>query len=243
MSEARQTLLPTSASPLVQAMDALEERLFCLPFDAIAKSPHTVPVQLLDHLAWELSMDVWDPVWPEDVKRQILADAEELHQYKGTPHGIKLALAALGASARIEEWWEDSFDGEPGTFRVTAFADRRLYDNAEFIIDSETFFVLRSMVYAFAPVSRGVSFRMGVAGRAAAGVGAAGVPLHRAVRKIAPFQSVLAAGGALVTTGTTTRARLVRAVHPKVIATGAGEAFMQSGATARHRLKLGSETQ
>lgn len=116
MFDVKDTLLPPTATPLAKALDILEDRLFGLPVQMISKDPATVDVGWLDHLAWEYSVDVWDAGWPEGVKRRVIAAAAEVHRHKGTPHAVKLALAAFGYPAELSEWWEHS--GTRGTFRV-----------------------------------------------------------------------------------------------------------------------------
>ncbi len=230
MSE--KTQLPPTATPLAKALDALENRLLDLPYEAITKHPQKVPLQLLDHLAWELSVDVWDPVWPQDIKRQVLMDAEEMHRFKGTPYGIALALKALGAQAQIEEWWQGGFDGVPGTYRVTAFADRRLYGNADFIIDNDTVFVLRSMVLAFAPVSRGLVFRMGSRGKARKAIGSA---LALRMRQRHAFKPSVHASGTTrkgLVTALAVRGRTRRKLKPAMIAS----TTMQKGIACAFRV-------
>lgn len=50
----------------------------------------------MPYLAWALSVDEWDHTWSEDRKRDACRLAREIHQHKGTPYGVKQALAALG---------------------------------------------------------------------------------------------------------------------------------------------------
>jgi phage tail P2-like protein len=164
MFDLQDTLLPPTATPLAKALDILEERLFGLPVDVITKDPATVEAGLLDHLAWENSVDVWDPDWPEDVRRAMIARSDELHQTKGTPYAVRLALELCGASAELEEWWEDGVNGVPGTFQVTAYVTRNLYEDARFLADPNTHRLLIQVVGRVSPVSRGFSFLLGVRG-------------------------------------------------------------------------------
>ena len=121
----------------------------------------------------------WDPDWPEDVRRRVLADAPGWHLIKGTPQGIRLALAAIGARAVIDEWWQDGVDLPRGVARVTAYADRRLYDDAAFILERGTVRTVQSIVRAAMPVSRPVRVRMGVEGGAAQASGGRTLAHHR----------------------------------------------------------------
>ncbi|TRD16968.1 phage tail protein I [Palleronia caenipelagi] len=161
MSEPRETLLPPTAPPLVQALDRLEERLFGLPVDAITKDPLAVPAGWLDALAWEHSVDVWNPDWSEETKRQVIAVAEEVHRYKGTPYGIRAALAGLGLQSRVTEWFETTPPGPRGTFEVTAFSGEPLVADQAVFIDATLAGLVTSVVERAAPVSRGFAVTIG----------------------------------------------------------------------------------
>lgn len=164
MFDVKDTQLPPTATPLAQALDILEERLFGLPVQMITKDPWTVDVALLDHLAWEHSVDVWDLDWPDDVKRRVIAASSEVHRFKGTPFAIKSALAAFDVDTELMEWWEAEGVGsgmEAGSFRVTAYAGRALYGDSENTIDNRMLYAMNAVVQRVAPVSRKLIFRLG----------------------------------------------------------------------------------
>lgn len=158
------TLLPPSATGLARAMDVLEGRLLRLPVEMITKDPAAVDVAWLDQLAWEMSVDVWDPDWPEDVKRSVIAASVEVHRFKGTPHAIRTALAGFDVDTELLEWFEPEgvADGMvPGSFRVTAFAGRSLYGDTENALDIRMVQAMNAVVQRAAPVSRAQIFRLG----------------------------------------------------------------------------------
>jgi phage tail P2-like protein len=164
MFDVKNTQLPPTATPLAKALDILEERLFGLPVQMITKDPWTVDVALLDHLAWEHSVDVWDLDWPEDVKRRVIAASSEVHRFKGTPFAIKAALAAFDVDTELLEWWEAggvSSGLQAGSFRITAYAGRGLYGDTENTIDIRMVFAMNAVVQRVAPVSRKLMFRLG----------------------------------------------------------------------------------
>lgn len=164
MFDVSNTQLPPTATSLAQAMDILEERLFGLPVQMITKDPWIVDVALLDHLAWEHSVDVWDLQWPDDVKRRVIAASSEVHRFKGTPFAIKTALAAFDVHTELLEWWEAvgvNSGMESGSFRVTAYAGRALYGDTENAIDNRMLFAMNAVVQRVAPVSRKLIFRLG----------------------------------------------------------------------------------
>lgn len=164
MFDPEQSQLPRTATLLAKALDILEERLFALPVQMITKDPMTVDVSLLDHLAWEHSVDVWDLDWPEDVKRRVIAVSSEVHRFKGTPFAVRTALAAFDVDTDMLEWWQPdgvSSGMEPGSFRVTAYAGRSLYGDTENAIDNRMVYAMNAVIQRVAPVSRRLIFRLG----------------------------------------------------------------------------------
>lgn len=160
----RRTMLPPTASPLAKALDLLEERLLSLPVEMISKDPAVIDVSLLDHLAWENSVDVWDLDWPEDIKRSVVSASFEVHRFKGTPFAIRKALAAFDVDTELLEWFEPEgiADGlQAGSFRVTAYAGRSLYGENENTIDNRMVRAMSAVVERVAPVSRRLIFRLG----------------------------------------------------------------------------------
>jgi phage tail P2-like protein len=162
MFDIQDHLLPETATPLAKAMDILEERLFALPVQMITKDPWSVDVSLLDHLAWEESVDVWDMDWPEDIKRNVIAIAAEVHRFKGSPFAVKRALEAFDVRTELLEWFDDPHSEGRGTFKVTAYAGRALYSDEEVFINEKMVHAIRSVVQRAAPVSRGFIMAVGV---------------------------------------------------------------------------------
>lgn len=161
MSDAR-TMLPPTSPDLAKAMDILEERLFALPVGMITKDPWQVPESLLDHLAWENSVDIWDFGWSEEVKRNVIAVAAEVHRYKGTPYGIKKALSVFGVTVELEEWWQAGVNGTPGTFTARLFVTNPLDGSDELELSDAVVKAMKAVLYATAPVSRRADLQVGV---------------------------------------------------------------------------------
>lgn len=161
MFDRTQSMLPKTATDLARALDILEERLFMLPVAMISKDPMTVSEALLDHLAWENSVDVWDVDWPEDIKRSVVAMSAEVHRFKGTPYAIKRALDALGVRTELVEWWQASPEAARGTFDVTAYAGRALYSDEEVFINQKMVRSIIAVIERVAPVSRGFTVAVG----------------------------------------------------------------------------------
>lgn len=156
MFDRTQSMLPKTATDLARALDILEERLFLLPVAMISKDPMTVSEVLLDHLAWENSVDVWDEGWPVDVKRRVVQLSADVHQFKGTPYAIKRALSAFGVGIELIEWWHVDGSGVPGTFRVRVIFPER-QELLTLGSSSAVITAIRSSLSRVAPVSRGWS--------------------------------------------------------------------------------------
>lgn len=128
----RDDALPGNATPLERAIAQTEGRLDDVDMDLIRKVGSSdiaeVPEPYLLHRAWGRSVDVYDPRWPEDVRRAVIVASPLVHLFKGTPFAVRAALGALGVDAEIVQWWETTPKGRPYTFEVQAFARARLYD-------------------------------------------------------------------------------------------------------------------
>lgn len=151
MFDIEDTLLPPTATPLAKVLDALEERLFSLPVQMISKDPTAVDAGLLDHLAWEYSVDVWSPDFSDERKRAAIAASQEVHRFKGSPYAVCAAVRALGWNVLLSEWWE--FGGVRGSFRVKIDLGASDTRSVKLMAASERQEVT-SAVRAAAPVSR-----------------------------------------------------------------------------------------
>ena len=92
-----QTLLPGNATPWEKAVEQTSgERWLGVDVDIIrrARNPWTCPEHLLNFLAFERSVDVWDPEWPIEKKRWVVANWLRLQRLKGTEAGLR-AFAQL----------------------------------------------------------------------------------------------------------------------------------------------------
>lgn len=119
---AEKTLLPCNASELERAIDVTAaERLAVIPhYVRSTASPNTIPDVLLPWLAWARRVEVWDSSWSDEQKRAVIAASFESHRRKGTVGAIRGALAALGVSLQLVEWFNDAPQAQPYTFRLIA---------------------------------------------------------------------------------------------------------------------------
>lgn len=97
--EAPQTLLPSNSTPFELVEERVSaERWQDLDIDVIrrARDPWACPEHLLNFLAFERSVDLWNPNWPTEKKREVIAKASRLHHLKGTERGLREAIAIAG---------------------------------------------------------------------------------------------------------------------------------------------------
>ncbi|MGR3484071.1 MAG: phage tail protein I [Paracoccaceae bacterium] len=99
MSDA--TLLPPNATALERALEAVAAaRLGAIGLTfADLWSAERCPAHLLGHLAWSLSVDLWDEAWSEAVKREVCARSIAVHRRKGSAASVRDLLAAAGYGA------------------------------------------------------------------------------------------------------------------------------------------------
>ncbi len=110
--------LPPNATALERA---LETAVCSPPVDLPIRTlwnPDTCPANLLHILAWSLSIDNWEPTWPESVKRERIRQAIPLARLKGTRAAVEDAIAALGGRVQIREWFERTPPAPRGTFNM-----------------------------------------------------------------------------------------------------------------------------
>ena len=119
MSDARRQILPPNGTPLERAAaEALAEiQRVPVPLRQLW-DPATCPAHLLPYLAWAFSVDRWDTTWTDATKRGVISAAFYVHQRKGTISALRRVVEPLGYLLEVEEWWETSPEGTPGTFAL-----------------------------------------------------------------------------------------------------------------------------
>jgi phage tail P2-like protein len=107
-------LLPANASPQERAIEASIARIGDVPTAVIRDQwdPWACPPELLPWLAWAFNVDEWDAEWPDQAKRQTIADSIELHRRKGSIDSIRRVLRNAGyGDAVIIEGSGAKYDG------------------------------------------------------------------------------------------------------------------------------------
>lgn len=172
MTEPFRTLLPPNATRLEHSVEREMARAVDLPVRVRDLwSPDDCPLSLLPWLAWSYGVTQWDSRWTEEQKRNVVRNALFIKRYKGTYAAVERALAALGHSIRIIEWWQETPKADPYTFRIDVQIvdigiDEPMYDKIERVIaDAKNLRShltnMRLMARADALVSLGAAVSMG----------------------------------------------------------------------------------
>jgi phage tail P2-like protein len=112
-------LLPSNSTPTERAIAESIARISAVPVPIRdIWNPDECPSHLLPWLAWTLSVEAWDASWEDFRKRAVIKSAVETARVKGTRMAVSEALAALGASVVITEWFEMEPPGDPHTFAI-----------------------------------------------------------------------------------------------------------------------------
>lgn len=91
-------------------------------------NPDTSPADLLPWLARAVSIDVWDPEWTTEQKRAAIKASLGVHRKKGTIGAVLDALAALGFTAKVQEWFAQIPQADPYTYRLIIEVDQVGFD-------------------------------------------------------------------------------------------------------------------
>lgn len=135
-------LLPPNATAQERALANTIARISDVPLAARRMwNPDTIPANLLPWMAWAFSVDDWNNNWTEQEKRNVIKNSLFVHKHKGTLAAIKRAVEPLGYIIRIVEWWEDTPQAEPYTFRLEVGlldkgVDESIYDQFTRLIET-----------------------------------------------------------------------------------------------------------
>lgn len=90
------SLLPPNATALERRLEQATAPRAAPRIIPTLWNADTCPLALLPWLANAMSVDDWDPNWPEAKKRAAIREAPQLHRIKGTPAAIRKALEVRG---------------------------------------------------------------------------------------------------------------------------------------------------
>lgn len=161
------SLLPPKATELERALEQAMARMGNVPTPLRDLwNPDTCPAHLLPWLAWSLSLDSWQPYWPESVKRERIRSAVEIQRRKGTAKSVRDVVRSFGSSLALREWWQLEPKGTPHTFEVVLTLGAGVPNTAEFQND------VIAEIERTKPVRSHFTFTLGLA--ATGGLGLAG---------------------------------------------------------------------
>lgn len=113
------SLLPPNATPLERSTAETTARVSHVPTPLRDLwNPDTCPAELLPWLAWSLGVAAWKPYWSEQIKRQRIRQAVEIHRRRGTVQSVRRVVESFGAGVAIREWWQTQPRGIPHTFEL-----------------------------------------------------------------------------------------------------------------------------
>lgn len=182
------SLLPPNASVLEHGLELATERASAVTVNfAPLWDPETCPLNLLPYLAWALSIDGWNPEWPEAVRRASVAQSIALHRRKGTVSSVRDVVTVFGAQIAIKEWWQLDPPGTPHTFDIVLNlpGEAAAYP-ADYVAD------IIDEIGRTKPVRSHFTFSLAIAGQAtlSAAAGARTSIFRRIAAGIAPLELV-----------------------------------------------------
>lgn len=122
-------LLPPSASALERAVAEACAVIGDIPAPVRESwSPENCPTHLLPWLAWAFGVEGWSEAWTEDQKRAAITMSLPVKRTKGTIGAVLDVIRALGLSARVQEWFNQTPAGAPYTYRLHLEVDQIGYD-------------------------------------------------------------------------------------------------------------------
>lgn len=119
------TLLPPNASTVEICLEGAMSRISDVPVRARdMANPDAAPPSTLPWLAWGVSVDDWETNWTDRQKRDTIKASNSVHRYKGTIGAVRESLRALGYQVEVQEWFNQTPEGAPYTFRLRVTADQ-----------------------------------------------------------------------------------------------------------------------
>ena len=120
---ARDSILPDASTALELALEAVGHTRLVEDLDVAGTlgaiyDIDNAPSVVLDWLAWQWGMDLWDTNWTDAQKREALRNFASVQLRRGTVQSVKDAVRPWGAAVEITEWFNDTPQAAPFTFRV-----------------------------------------------------------------------------------------------------------------------------
>lgn len=156
------SLLPGNLSDLERDLDIAIARIedINIPIGELW-DPWNCPLDALPFLAWALSVDQWRSDWSETVKRQVVAGSLDVHRIKGTRPAVERALADLGVTVDLVEWFQAQPLAAPYTFDITAWVNQNITPGAPSILGPELYEQLFAAVVNAKNTRSGFTLKIG----------------------------------------------------------------------------------
>ncbi|WP_063238268.1 phage tail protein I [Cupriavidus oxalaticus] len=135
------SLLPPNATPVERNLAAAGAAIDAIPVPVRdIGDPKKCPAGVLPFLAWERSVDRWDPKWPESIKRAVIDTSFFVHERKGTVGAIRRVVEPLGYLLSVVPWYQMVPPGRRGTFQLEIGVldigiTEQMYEELERLID------------------------------------------------------------------------------------------------------------
>lgn len=84
---------------------------------AIYSDINNQPHEVLDVLAPDMHVDLYDKSWNLQKKREACINSQNWHDYKGTPEVLEEIARSIIGSAQVQEWHE--YNGIPYHFKIS----------------------------------------------------------------------------------------------------------------------------
>lgn len=117
-------LLPPNLKndPDIIAIGAVIDKFFKIEIEknkqtAIYADINNQPHEVLDLLAPDMHVDLYDKSWSLAKKREACINSQNWHDYKGTPQILEEIARSIIGSAKVEEWHE--YNGIPYHFKIS----------------------------------------------------------------------------------------------------------------------------
>ncbi len=99
---------------------------------------------------------------PEEPTKELIDMAFDLHEAKGTDPAILDGLAAIGAKADIEQWYEQTPIGAPHTHQITVYVNEPVYGDEPVLLNERVQRAALKIINATKRWSQDTDFRLGV---------------------------------------------------------------------------------
>ena len=101
-----------------------------VPIDTI-KIAQSTDARALPALGWEFSVNEWQSTWEDQRKRDVVDASPAVHRILGSVGAMRRAIAALGYTIVMQEWFE--YSGSPYRFRVSFDLDEQTMTIGDFL--------------------------------------------------------------------------------------------------------------